>query len=168
MLMHADVIMQMLWWGMDEVLAVLFTRLPSAGDFEGNPRERFRVVIDGVADGPDRMPRSIGSYAGWYKVEFRPGESVGREVMCSCDGIYANPVLCVSRYGLCYHKNWNDLLEVEWMGGDPEMMEEEYKESQYPRSALHPESGGLYFRTHLDGAGYHCRTEFVWTLATVV
>jgi hypothetical protein len=63
-LTHTDVMTQMLWWGMDETLAELFARQPSAKDFEGNPRERFRVVIDGVAYGPNRTPRSIGLYGG--------------------------------------------------------------------------------------------------------
>jgi hypothetical protein len=29
---------------------------------------------------------------------------------------------------LSYRKNFNDLLEVKWMGGELEMMEEEYVE----------------------------------------
>ena len=44
----ADAMAQMLWWGMDETLAVLFAHHLSTGDFEVNPREMFRAVIDGV------------------------------------------------------------------------------------------------------------------------
>ena len=52
-----------------------------------------------------------------------------------------------------YRENFNDLLEVEWMGGDSEMMEEEYAEGRYCRDQLRPEMGGQYFRSRLDGAG---------------
>jgi hypothetical protein len=41
-----------------------------------------------------------------------------------------------------YHENFNYLLEVEWMGGDSEMMEEEYAEGRYCRDQLHPGTGG--------------------------
>ena len=41
-----------------------------------------------------------------------------------------------------YCKNFNDLLEVEWMGGDSEMTEEGYAEERYCRDQLHPEMGG--------------------------
>jgi hypothetical protein len=50
--------------------------------------------------------------------------------------------------------NFNDLLEVEWMGGDSEMMEEEYAEGCYRRDQLRPETGGRYFRSQLFGVGY--------------
>ncbi len=66
--------MQMLWWGIDEMLAELFTRHPSAGDFEGNPVDVFRGVIDGRAYEPNQMPRSLGLYGGLYTIEFHPGE----------------------------------------------------------------------------------------------
>ncbi len=49
-----------------------------------------------------------------------------------------------------YHKNFNDLLEVEWMGGDTVMTEEE----RYRCDQLRPETGGQYFRAQLKGAGY--------------
>mgnify|MGYP006193468203 FL=1 len=65
----------MLWWGIDETLAELFARHPSMGSFEGNPKNRFRAVVDGVAYGPDRTPGAIGLYGGQYTVEFRPGKS---------------------------------------------------------------------------------------------
>lgn len=53
-----------------------------------------------------------------------------------------------------YRKNFNDLLEVEWMGGDSEMTEEEYAEEHYHRDQLRPETGGRYFRSRPGGAGY--------------
>ena len=67
--------MQMLWWGMDETLAELFERHPSAEDFEGNPMGRFGSEIGGRAYGPNQTPRSIGLYGGRYTVVFRPGKS---------------------------------------------------------------------------------------------
>lgn len=65
---------QMLWWGMDETLAELFTHHPLAGDFEGNPMELFWGVIDGHKYGQNQTPRSIGLYGGRYTIEFHPGE----------------------------------------------------------------------------------------------
>jgi hypothetical protein len=50
-------------------------------------------------------------------------------------------------------ENFNDLLEVEWMGGDSEMTEEEYAEGSYCRNQLRPETGGRYFQVRLEGAG---------------
>ena len=41
-----------------------------------------------------------------------------------------------------YCENYNKLLEIEWMGGDSEMMEEEYAEGRYCRDQLHPGTGG--------------------------
>jgi hypothetical protein len=41
-----------------------------------------------------------------------------------------------------YRKNFNDLLEVEWMGGKSEMTEEEYEEQRYHCDQLRPETGG--------------------------
>ncbi len=61
-------------WGMDEMLAELFMRHPLVDDFEGNPMDRFRGVIDGRAYGPNQTPRSMGLYGGRYTIEFRPGE----------------------------------------------------------------------------------------------
>jgi hypothetical protein len=40
-----------------------------------------------------------------------------------------------------YRENFNDLLEVEWMGGDSEMTEEEYAEERYCRDQLRPTFG---------------------------
>jgi hypothetical protein len=57
---------------------------------------------------------------------------------------------------LTYRENFNDLLEVEWMGGDSEMTEEEYAEGRYRRDHLRPETGGRYFWARLEGAGYCC------------
>ena len=65
----------MLWWGVDETLVELFARHPSKSNFEGNPNDRFRAIIDGVAYGPNRTPGAIGLYGGRYTVEFRPGKS---------------------------------------------------------------------------------------------
>lgn len=65
----------MLWWGVDETLAELFARHPSKGSFEGNPEDRFRAFVDGVAYGPNHTPGAIGLYGGRYTVEFRPGKS---------------------------------------------------------------------------------------------
>jgi hypothetical protein len=53
-----------------------------------------------------------------------------------------------------HRENFNDLLEIEWMGGDSEMMEEEYAEECYPRDQLRPEMGGRYFWARLVSAGY--------------
>jgi hypothetical protein len=44
-----------------------------------------------------------------------------------------------------YRENYNDLLQVEWMGGDSEMTEKEYAEGRYCRDQLRPETGGRYF-----------------------
>jgi hypothetical protein len=55
-----------------------------------------------------------------------------------------------------YHRNYNALLEVEWEGGDSDMMEEEYADGRYRRDQLHPEMGGRCFWAQLEGAGYHC------------
>jgi hypothetical protein len=41
-----------------------------------------------------------------------------------------------------YRKNFNSLLEVEWMGDDSEMMGEEYAKGRYRHDQLHPETGG--------------------------
>jgi hypothetical protein len=68
--------MQMLWWGIDEMLAELFARHPLADNFEGNPMDVFRGVIDGRAYGPNQMPRSLGLYGGRYTIEFCPDECV--------------------------------------------------------------------------------------------
>jgi hypothetical protein len=68
--------MQMLWWGIDETLAELVARHPAADNFEGNPMDVFRGVINGRAYGPNQMPRSLGLYGGRYTIEFRPGELV--------------------------------------------------------------------------------------------
>jgi hypothetical protein len=54
-----------------------------------------------------------------------------------------------------YCENFNNLLEVEWMGGDSEMTEEEYAEGRYCRDQLHPKTGGQYFWARLEGTGYH-------------
>jgi len=48
----------------------------------------------------------------------------------------------------------NDLLEVEWMGGDSEMTEEEYEAALYRGSELRPARGGRYFEPRVVGTGY--------------
>jgi hypothetical protein len=53
-----------------------------------------------------------------------------------------------------YCKNFNDLLEVEWMGGNSEVTEEEYAEGRYHHDQLRPETGGRNFWARLKGAGY--------------
>ncbi len=55
---------------------------------------------------------------------------------------------------ISYRENFNDLLEVEWMGGDSEMTEEEYAEERYRRDQLRPETGGRHFWARIGGAGY--------------
>jgi hypothetical protein len=42
------------------------------------------------------------------------------------------------------------------MGGNSEMMEEEYAEGRYCRDQLSQETGGQYFWAWLEGTGYHC------------
>ena len=53
-----------------------------------------------------------------------------------------------------YRASFNELLEVEWMGGDSEMTEEEYAEERYRRDQLRPGTGGRRFRARRGGAGY--------------
>jgi hypothetical protein len=61
-----------------------------------------------------------------------------------------------------YRENYNDLLDIEWMGGDLEMMEEEYKEGHYHCEDLCPERGGRYFWARTMGAGYvHLTNSFL-------
>ena len=55
----------MLWWGIDEMLAELFAHHLLAEDFEGNPMDIFRGVIDGRVYGPNCTPRSIGYWVVW-------------------------------------------------------------------------------------------------------
>ena len=53
-----------------------------------------------------------------------------------------------------YRSGANELLEVEWMGGDSEMTEEEYEAGLYRRGELRPARGGGYFEPRLVGTGY--------------
>jgi hypothetical protein len=41
-----------------------------------------------------------------------------------------------------YCENYNKLLEIEWMGGDSEMMEEEYAACRFCRHQLRLARGG--------------------------
>ena len=43
---------------------------------------------------------------------------------------------------------------MEWEGGDSELTEEEYREGLFPRSQLHPSTGGRMFTEHTVGTGY--------------
>jgi hypothetical protein len=56
-----------------------------------------------------------------------------------------------------YRSNFNDSLEVEWMGGESKMTEEEYAEERYCCDQLRLETGGQHFRAQLGGAGYVSR-----------
>ena len=53
-----------------------------------------------------------------------------------------------------YRAQANELLEIEWMGGDSEMTEEEYEAGFYRRSQLRPARGGRYFEPRVSGTGY--------------
>ncbi len=53
-----------------------------------------------------------------------------------------------------YRANYKELLEIEWMGGDSEMTEEEYAACRFCRHQLRPARGGRYFQARLQGAGY--------------
>ena len=53
-----------------------------------------------------------------------------------------------------FRENYNELLEVEWMGGDSEMTEEEYAACRFRRHQLRPARVGRYFQARLQGAGY--------------
>jgi hypothetical protein len=59
-----------------------------------------------------------------------------------------------------YREHKNVLLEVEWMGGDSEMMEEEYKQGRYTPEELSPKTGEMRFKPHLGGAAYTCAVLF--------
>jgi hypothetical protein len=50
--LYISLLLQMLWWGVDEMLTELFAHHPSADKFEGNPMDVFRGVIDCRAYGP--------------------------------------------------------------------------------------------------------------------
>ena len=49
---------------MDESLAGLFARHPSARGFQENPMDVFHAEIGDSEYGPDEMPGSIGLYGG--------------------------------------------------------------------------------------------------------
>ena len=69
---------QMLWWGLDEMLAELFARHPLAGGFEGNSPDAFCALIGDKEYGLNKTPESIGLYGRRYTIVFRPGE-----IMCA-------------------------------------------------------------------------------------
>jgi hypothetical protein len=60
---------------------------------------------------------------------------------CDRVGILTVAFLHVGADFTC-RQNFNNLLEVEWMGGDSEMTEEEYAEGRYCCDQLRPETGG--------------------------
>ncbi len=77
-----------------------------------------------------------------------------------------NSLHCVQiGVGFSYYDTFNALLEVEWMGGNSEMTEEEYDEQHYRCDQLRPETGGHYFSVRLKGAGYRRRSVSMWTYA---
>jgi hypothetical protein len=54
----------------------------------------------------------------------------------------ANHCVLVIGADFSYRQNFNDLLEVEWMGGDSEMTKEEYAVGRYCHDQLRTETGG--------------------------
>ena len=66
----------MLWWGMDETLAELFTRHPNSPGFEGNPMGQITAEIEGARFGPNQTLAKIGLFGGRYTIVFQPGELV--------------------------------------------------------------------------------------------
>jgi hypothetical protein len=49
----------MLWWGIDEMLAELFTHHWDSPGFEGNPMGRFTAEIEGERFGASQTPAKI-------------------------------------------------------------------------------------------------------------
>ena len=60
----------MLWWGMDEMLAELFTHHSNSLGFEGNPMGQFTAEIEGVRFGLNQTPAKIGLFGGRYTIVF--------------------------------------------------------------------------------------------------
>ncbi len=54
------IVYQMLWWGMDETVAELFSRHPQASNFDENPMSAFRAEIGVNENRPDDTPSTIG------------------------------------------------------------------------------------------------------------
>ena len=77
------ILLQMLWWGVDEMLVELFARCSNASDYDGNPMDKFLASIRYEEYRPDETPQTIGLYGGQYIIFFSPGE-------CGC------PVMCIS------------------------------------------------------------------------
>ena len=73
---------------------------------------------------------------------------------CDSNGGMLTAGLVHAGANFAYCKNYNALLEVEWMGGDSEMTVEEYAEGRFHRHQLRPARGGRYFQARLLGAGY--------------
>jgi hypothetical protein len=53
-----------------------------------------------------------------------------------------------------YRQLSNELLEIEWEGGNSEMTKEEYREGLFPRGQLRPRSGRRVFTARMVGTGY--------------
>ena len=53
-----------------------------------------------------------------------------------------------------YCTNWNDLLDVEWHGGESEMTKEEYARSLLRSHQLRHRAGGHVFVPRTVGTGY--------------
>ena len=53
-----------------------------------------------------------------------------------------------------YRQLSNELLEVEWEGGNSEITEEEYRKGLFLCSQLRPRSGGRVFTARTVGIGY--------------
>ena len=68
-----------------------------------------------------------------------------------------NPITLLSPGAdFAYCQLSNELLEIEWEGGNSEMTEEEYREGLFPCGQLRPRSGGRVFTAHTVGTGYMC------------
>ena len=67
---------QMLWWGMDEMLAELFACHPNSSGFKGNLPGQFWAEIEGKRFGTNQTVTKIGVFGGRYMIVFLPSESV--------------------------------------------------------------------------------------------
>ena len=100
----------------------------------------FQGVINGRAYGPNQTPRSLGLYGVGIRLNSVPVSNCERVLRVVC----GSADFCCTCAGadFAYRASYNDLLEVEWMGGDSEMTEEEYAEERYHRDQLCPGTGG--------------------------
>ena len=66
-----------------------------------------------------------------------------------------NPITLLSPGAdFAYRQLSNELLEIEWEGGNTEMTKEEYREGLFPRGQLCPRSGGCAFTARTVGTRY--------------